>query len=503
MISPVVSGYFIDNVLQEPNESLIMKCILIYLLVALLQVFSSYILSLLSYILNSKTTYAFVADISKHIQKTSLNFVEMFDPTYISQRINDDCSKLVSFTLTSINSIIINILKLFICIVILWSVDYFLLFSVLLVIVLYFILFKFIRVRLVKINIKFKESSSNYFTAIKNQFVMNRLMRVFCSVNLFASLLEKRFNQCYANGIALTRTNYLFQSFDSFMSFFLQIILLAFGGYQIISGSMTVGTYVIISSYFSVLITSIKYFIGLGPSYLEAAASVDRINQILVSPVEQTGIEVLPSFSKISIIDLSFSYGNVEILKNISFSLSKGKVYQILGKNGKGKTTLLNILIGLYPDNFKGSIVFDNIDIRQLNMYQIRDNCIGIVSQEDFLIEGPILENITLQKGNYDYKLISKYYKLLFDKEFNPNETSWINPNASNFSGREKKKIEIIRCLSKRNTQLIILDEVSNSLDNRSKQILVDQLNELKNDKIIIVSHDNTFENIIDEYIDI
>lgn len=230
---------------------------------------------------------------------------------------------------------------------------------------------------------------------------------------------------------------------------------------------------------------------------------MDRINQILVSPVEQTGIEVLPSFSKISIIDLSFSYGNVEILKNISFSLSKGKVYQILGKNGKGKTTLLNILIGLYPDNFKGSIVFDNIDIRQLNMYQIRDNCIGIVSQEDFLIEGPILENITLQKGNYDYKLISKYYKLLFDKEFNPNETSWINPNASNFSGREKKKIEIIRCLSKRNTQLIILDEVSNSLDNRSKQILVDQLNELKNDKIIIVSHDNTFENIIDEYIDI
>ena len=197
--------------------------------------------------------------------------------------------------------------------------------------------------------------------------------------------------------------------------------------------------------------------------------------------------KIIKNFDKIKFSNIEFSYENKKILNRLNFSVSKNEYVGFFGESGSGKSTILKILLGLL-DIDKGNIQIDNIDVT--NNYSF--NSVGYVSQQTYLFEGSLKDNICLSR-KFDKINFITALKLsgLNQKDFYIERI--IKEGGKNLSGGQKQRIAICRALY-HNPELLILDEPTSNLDDSNKAQILETLNYLKNKvTIIIVSH-NTLE---------
>ncbi|HHD2753702.1 TPA: ATP-binding cassette domain-containing protein [Clostridium perfringens] len=286
------------------------------------------------------------------------------------------------------------------------------------------------------------------------------------------------------------------------------MVILYFGITEIIAGNLTIGEFTILSLYFSNIMNSIKYFLVYSNEFQNVKAAYNRILEWLSIDVEQNAELVINKISDIRIENLIFGYPDNNLLyKGLNYTFSSGNIYQIKGVNGSGKSTLINILIGLYNNNFEGNVIFNNISIKNLNMYNIRTNLIGVTEQEPILLQDSIFNNITYNINEIDKLKMKEYIKILNLELFIENLPNGINTEILsknyNLSGGEKQKLSLLRTLLK-NPDLIILDEVTSALDKSTTNNLKSLIESIKEDKIIIIiDHNDNFKDIVDFVIDI
>ena len=153
--------------------------------------------------------------------------------------------------------------------------------------------------------------------------------------------------------------------------------------------------------------------------------------------------------------NISKSFGNVRALEDVNFYLEKGIIHGLLGENGAGKSSLMNVLSGIYQPE-KGSIFVNNIKQTNLNPEYASELGIGMVHQEFRLIESfSIQDNLTLSKSNIyrdDFKNAFEKYSENFSLSVNPEKT------ISELSVGEKQKIEIMKLIFN-NSSIMLLDE--------------------------------------------
>ena len=195
---------------------------------------------------------------------------------------------------------------------------------------------------------------------------------------------------------------------------------------------------------------------------------------------------------ELNIQNLSFSYTDKKILNNVDLTINKGEFVGIMGESGTGKTTLINILLGLlFPT--EGQILSDGRNIR--NNIENWQRKIGYIPQEVYLLDASIRENIAMGIDNKDInqQKIDELIKFtnLEDVINNLPEKSYSNVGymGNNISGGQKQRIGIARALYS-NPEIIILDEATSSLDVENENMIIEKLNELKEKKtLIIISH--------------
>ena len=231
--------------------------------------------------------------------------------------------------------------------------------------------------------------------------------------------------------------------------------------------------------------------------------SANRLLELINIPSEQIGVHKINELQFIRIVNLSFRYKNDNVINNFNFVFSKGKIYKISGENGKGKSTLVSLIIGLYPYEYKGGIFFNDVELKSIDMRHLRTEVISYIGQENLFFTGSVKENLKNNNPNITDKELAKllhilplesYEHMCLDSILNIE----INEKRTNLSGGELKKLSIIRGLAKVSS-LLILDEPANSLDQKSKEILKILLENIKQEKVIIlISHDTIFDEIID-----
>ena len=265
---------------------------------------------------------------------------------------------------------------------------------------------------------------------------------------------------------------------------------LLIGGFLALDGEIKVATYSVMLFITQRLLWPLTELGVIFDSYQKAMASFRRIiNLKNTSPTIDNGTEKLESFDeKIQISNLNFEYvKNFPVLNNISIDIAKGQTTAIVGSTGSGKSTLIKLILRLY-DSTSGEIKFDGKNIRDLELDSLR-NKIGLVSQDIFLFEGTVFENIAYGNLDANDEEVWEAARLSeSDKFINqlPNkENTIVGERGQKLSGGQRQRISIARAILK-NPEILILDEATSAVDNETEAAIQRSINTLKKGRTVV-----------------
>ena len=265
---------------------------------------------------------------------------------------------------------------------------------------------------------------------------------------------------------------------------------LLIGGFLALDGEIKVATYSVMLFITQRLLWPLTELGVIFDSYQKAMASFRRIiNLKNTSPTIGNGTEKLESFDeKIQISNLNFEYvKNFPVLNNISIDIAKGQTTAIVGSTGSGKSTLIKLILRLY-DSTSGEIKFDGKNIRDLELDSLR-NKIGLVSQDIFLFEGTVFENIAYGNLDANDEEVWEAARLSeSDKFINqlPNkENTIVGERGQKLSGGQRQRISIARAILK-NPEILILDEATSAVDNETEAAIQRSINTLKKGRTVV-----------------
>lgn len=290
--------------------------------------------------------------------------------------------------------------------------------------------------------------------------------------------------------------------FHVFLGMFIQIapLMIYFvGGFLIISGhdkGLTVGDISVVVSLVNRLYQPVRQLLDLQVDFVRSLALFTRIFEYFdrKCDIENPETPVKPPLnnSTVEFCDVRFSYETGhEILKGISFFVPNGKMYAIVGTSGAGKSTIIGMIPRLY-DVSGGCVKVAGTDVRDFDLAYLRTN-IGIVTQDTYLFNGTILDNLLYAKPSATREEIESACKVANIYDFImglPNKFDTVVGNRGlKLSGGEKQRVSIARVVLK-NPKILILDEATSSLDSISESLIQSALNAvMQNRTSIVIAH--------------
>lgn len=240
---------------------------------------------------------------------------------------------------------------------------------------------------------------------------------------------------------------------------------------NILSGTMTIGTFFAFIQYAEMFYRPIRDLSEKFTNLQNAMASSERIFQILETPINTEASQGTKIFkglqNAIEFENISFSYdGENDVLHNVSFTIHKGETIAIVGHTGAGKTTLINLLCRFYKPS-SGEILFDGVNINEFELASYREK-IALVSQDVFLFSRNVLENLSLgcEWMRYDeiVEATSKIGSLEFIEKLPDKFYTNVIEKGITLSSGQKQLIAFTRAII-RNPNILILDEATSNVD--------------------------------------
>ena len=342
-----------------------------------------------------------------------------------------------------------------------------------------------------------QDQMGRVFSIIDETLGGMRIIKAFNGLQLFQTKFER---ENLKHQLLITKTyrkKDLSSPLNEFLGAFVMIVIVFFGGKLVlqenggITGEQFIG-FIIIFSQLLRPIQSIANNVGV---LQKTKVSLDRIEEIMglhegildpEKPVESKTME-----AGIHLNQVSFSYGDVPVLKNIDLLIPKGKTVALVGESGSGKSTIADLIPRFY-DVTAGSITIDGTNIKEYLVSDLRGR-VGVVSQESILFNDSIRGNIAFGRKGATFEEIQDAAKsanahdfiLQQDKGY---DTS-IGDRGNKLSGGQKQRISIARAILK-NPEILILDEATSALDTDSEKQVQEALERLmKNRTSLVIAH--------------
>jgi len=319
-----------------------------------------------------------------------------------------------------------------------------------------------------------------------------RIIQVFVQ-ELKANDRFSEINQAkYVAQIRQMLTFAVFRPMMSFLSSFAIALVIWFGGFNVLRGSLSLGALTAFIQYARMLFEPVLN-LSEGYNVLQAAmASSERIFRLLDEEVEDPGAgEVLPApEGRIEFRDVWFAYNEEDwVLKGVSFVAEPGRHVAIVGPTGSGKTTIIRILLRMYPIQ-KGQILLDGVPIERLDLAHLRSR-MAVVLQDVFLFSGDIMDNIKLRSDIPEGAAIesARFVNADFVEALPDGYHTEVKERGVTLSVGERQLLSFARAVAFDPT-VLVLDEATASIDSHTEALIQRSLHKIMEGRTsIVIAH--------------
>lgn len=340
-----------------------------------------------------------------------------------------------------------------------------------------------------------QEELSNYTARLDETFQSIKIIKSFCA----EKIESVRAKEITTKILTFYKKSAMLDSLTSPVMEFLCGLAIAcvlwYGGFQVISGDMTIGELFTFIAAFVSAYRPFKSLVSLNVNLQEGLAAANRIFNILdTKPLIQDNANALkPDFGcpEIFFEKITLNFEEKEAIKLVNLKIEKAKTYAIVGKSGSGKTSLANLLVRFY-DPTEGRVLINSNDIKDISVTHLR-NQIAMVSQDTILVDASIAENIAY--GN----LVATRQEIIdaakhadadeFISKLVDGYDTVIGIGGCTLSGGQKQRLAIARAFLK-NSPIMLFDEATSALDPESEQSIVHSFTNLRKGKTtLIITH--------------
>ena len=343
-----------------------------------------------------------------------------------------------------------------------------------------------------------QEAFSGLSDVTQESFSGIRIIKSFVQENLVSDKFYRTNKNNLNKNLELVKTYGLFDPLLQFLSSISFVIIIFYGGREVIYNNISLGDFIAFNSYLGILMWPTRA-LGMVINVLQrGAASIDRLDLIfnektdIIDPISPTLIESMDGKIEFNNVSFKYPHSSEYVLKNINISVQAGKTLAILGGTGSGKSTIANLILRLY-DTDSGVILVDDIPLQDMSLANLREN-IGFVPNDNFLFSKSIKDNINLafDKEADMEKIISasKIARLHENIIELPNKyDTVIGERGVTLSGGQKQRLSIARAIIK-NPSILILDDSLSAVDTETEEKILEGINKIfKNTTVIIISH--------------
>ncbi|WP_375103117.1 ABC transporter ATP-binding protein [Paenibacillus sp. RS8] len=312
---------------------------------------------------------------------------------------------------------------------------------------------------------------------------------------------QKQFEDINGNflkkAMAQTRWNAITFAIINTLTDIAPLLVIGYGGYQVIHGNLTVGTFVAFFGYLDRMYAPLRRLINSSTVLTQASASLERVLELLEEPydiVDKPGARPLTNArGEIDFHNVWFKYNeeNDWVLKDIDLSIKPGQTVAFVGMSGGGKSSLISLIPRFY-DISKGSLKMDGQDIQDLTQESLR-RTVGMVLQDNFLFSGSVRDNILFGNPNATEEEVLSAAKAAnahdFIEQLPLGYDTEVGERGVKLSGGQKQRVAIARVFLK-DPKVLILDEATSALDLESEHLIQQALQSLSSERTtLIVAH--------------
>lgn len=318
------------------------------------------------------------------------------------------------------------------------------------------------------------------------------IIKAFTLKGLFSKKIRKRYEKVFQADIKAQKYVSVLQPVCYSIANFPGIIAIIYGGHLATKGEIGIGTLIGVIQLYEYIIVPAVLLPFVMNRIQQSIAAIERIAEVFSLPKEcsnNVDMKVAGQEVAIRFEDVSFGYGDLkQVLKDLSFDLFHLQMTALVGASGGGKSTITNLICGLYEAS-QGKIELFGSDLRQLNLKSIREQ-ITVVSQDTYLFPATIGENIMYGRPDASMEDVIRAAKAAFAHEFiekMPTDyDTMIGEGGMNLSGGQKQRISIARAFLK-DAPILILDEPTASLDHYSETLIQRSIEKLTQGRTVLV----------------
>ncbi len=347
-----------------------------------------------------------------------------------------------------------------------------------------------------KKTVEYTQHNSSYMAVLENGLKGFEQVKLLGLGNLFSRKLDVN-DHAYER----SRKSYLFAKVASndigmFIGMLSQLSCMAVGIWFVLRGNMTVGLLISAVQLLNGVFSPLQLFVQDKNLMGTAGEIIQRIDQEQTI-AEKTAGEITGSVQEIAFHDLNLQFGDKEIFHNFNMTFESGRKYAIVGESGKGKSTLMRLLMKyLTQSEYEGNVLINRQDIRSLDSDSIYDR-IGYIQRNEFLIDGSVRDNIVLYRNDIAGAKIEQICRALkLDSELVRKKIDAADSGEVSFG--EKQRIDIARFMV-HDYDVLVFDEPTSNLDADTANEIFNMIFGIRDKIVIVITHDRS-RDVLDRF---